>query len=159
MSIHSIPKLFVIMIVISLLIGCTSKEKHETVEVYSIETMSDSPNSDGMYSVIGHERVNAITIITESKNGLKSEVFIIKDYYDLGGDFMNSSIEYGQGSKDFVTEHMTSDGDKMQRDKPLTILTSELRDKSFSKIDLSDLEREQVRKHILDLVATIEKNN
>ncbi|MFX3632852.1 MAG: hypothetical protein ACE3L7_05350 [Candidatus Pristimantibacillus sp.] len=157
MSNRSVSKLFVIMMVICVLVGCASKEKHETVEVYSVESLSDSTDSEGMYTPIGHKLVNAITIIEESKNGKKWELFVVEDHYDLDGDFMESSIEYGQGSKDFVTEHMTSDGDKMNSDKPLTILTTELIDKDFKARDLSDLEKEQVKKHILNLVATIEK--
>ena len=150
-------KLFFIVGMALLLAACSEAEVVEHVEAFTVETMSDTPNSAGLYVKTGYKRENSVVLFEEWDNKLQAEVSSIEDFYNLNGDYVNTIISHTFSKE--LKWHNTLDSKKEQVElmEPTTILTPDL---DLSVImgetkNLTDEEKERVRAHVFKHVEKL----
>lgn len=145
-------KISLISAALVLLSACSDAEKYEHIEAYMIETLDPNPNEEGVYVRTGYMKSNAITIIVEGKNFIKTDVKSIEDYYDLSGKFIKSEIKRSTESKSHVTLHEDGDSQKEERQEPSTILIPDQNFERHGSIPLTEEEKLQVKEHVNSFV-------
>lgn len=146
----SAMKISLICAALVLLSACSDAEKYEHIEAFMIETLE--PNEEGMHVKTGYMKANAITILVEGKNYIKSDVKTVEDYYDVAGNFIKSEITHSFGSSSHVTLHEDGDTQKEERQEPSTILIPDQDFERHQSIPLSEDEKLQVKEHVKSLV-------
>lgn len=135
--------------------ACGQTEKHETIEVFVVETFDDKQNDQGMYETTGFKVVNAITSIEEGKTHLKADVKAIEDFYDLDGLYIQTEIihSYTNKSKMLLTEEGNTLKEELQ--EPSTILITPDNAKHYKTKDMTTEEKAQVKEHVLALMEKL----
>lgn len=138
-------------------VGCSNKEVHETVEVFSVEVFTDTPNHEGLYVKTGYKKVNSITYFEKSNNLERTRLSILEDYFDMDGKFIESIIAYSELDRNLLTPGLEKPKEnKKKMNEPITILAPAMKeDQPGEPKKLTEAESEQVRKHILEFTQTL----
>lgn len=142
-----------------LLFACGHVEKIEHVEVFIVETFGENkvgPGS-GFFEITGYQKVNAITKMQEGKNYLKADIKSIEDFYDTEGNYINTEIKHSYHTISYVTDVIHGDNLKEEVQKPTTILLPNNKQDSFSLINMTEEEKEQVKNHVLKYTGKLKK--
>lgn len=122
----------------------------ETIESYSI--IESEMNNDGLYEQVGYTKVNSITYIKDNKHIIITRIRAIEDYYDLDDNYIKTIVIDSFYEKLKINHYITSYDKKYEVAGPLTIYTPDY-DDLFSKVDLTRNESEEIRNHILAIIA------
>lgn len=145
--------LFLQVFVLPVRVAAAPRE-YQSVESYSIETLSNELNEDGFYEVTGYKKVNAFTSVWTFSDSMKSHIEVVEDYYDLNGNFINSIVK----SEDFENDLTIGKAKHKQKikefDKPKTMFVTSSKEK-FHKVNLSPSEEQQVKSHIQHLTEQL----
>ncbi|OCT13357.1 hypothetical protein A8709_03650 [Paenibacillus pectinilyticus] len=135
--------------------ACSQTEKHETIEVFAIETFDDHQNDKGFFERTGYKIVNAITTMEEGKTNVKSDMKSVEDFYDMEGSYVQTEIihSYSNKSKLLLTEEGNTHKDKLQQ--PSTILLSPDNFKNLKLNNLTQEEKDQVKEHLLAIMKKL----
>lgn len=149
--------LFIISLITSFLMGCSTSENVqvvEHVEVFTMDYFGDTPNSDGFMDIEGFRKVNSILRYeTSSRSGTTTRLYEVADYYNTDGVYIKSSI------KSDVVRNSTNLSDTKEKMKfePLTILTTDQPPESSEPPkELSEDEKKLVKEHVLKLTDTLD---
>lgn len=145
-----VMKLSLLCVVFVMISACSKSEKVEHIEVFATETSEQ--NEEGMFVRTGYKKVNAITIVVEGKNYIKSDIKMIEDSYDLKGNFIKSEIILSDANRSNIM--MTEDGDqtKTELTKPSTILIPDENYEGLKSVKLTAEQKVQVKEHVLSFV-------
>lgn len=148
----SMRKLFFMLGMALLLVACSEAEVVEHVEAFTIETMSDTPNSSGLYVKTGYKRENSVVLFKEWNSKLHAEVSSITDFYDLNGNYVNTIVSYTFSKE--LKLHNTIDSRKEQVElmEPTTILAPDISVVMGETKNLTDEEKERVRARVFKYV-------
>ncbi|WP_018759930.1 hypothetical protein [Paenibacillus terrigena] len=140
-----------------IIVGCSNKEVHDTVEVFTIEVLSDTPNNEGLYVKTGYKKVNSITYFEKSNNLERTKLFYLEDYFDMDGKFLESVIDYSELEKNLFTPRLEKPKEnKKKMNEPITILAPTIKEgQPGESTKLTEAESEQVRTHILEFIQTL----
>ncbi|EMT51489.1 hypothetical protein I532_16233 [Brevibacillus borstelensis AK1] len=89
-----------------ILLPASAKVQDETittVEAYSIETLSDTPNDEGLYEKTGYKNVNAITEVIQNGDRIVTKMYKVEDIYDIDENYINTVISAEEFQNDFKT--------------------------------------------------------
>ncbi|MGY3715846.1 hypothetical protein ACWE42_10015 [Sutcliffiella cohnii] len=150
---RGIYKIIVLAFIIFLLAACGSVEKHETIEVYVAETSQE--NNDGFYETTGYKKVNAITIVEEGENHIKTDIKAIEDYYDIEGNYIKTEVFHSKFKSSTVIDIESEVNKKEELKTPSTILIPEDSSTDFLFNNLTDEEKEQVKEHVLSFIKKL----
>ncbi|MFB0845499.1 hypothetical protein ACEU3E_25255 [Paenibacillus oleatilyticus] len=150
------------MICVSVVVPAANAEPVDntkiTVESYSIETLSDTKNAEGLYVPTGYKNVNAITEITDVGGEIKTKVSVVEDYFDQTNSFKNSVIKHEEyfnnwdsGEATFIKQSETSNTPHVQQKVGLTAKKTE----KFVQVNLSNDEKTKIKKEIEGYVAKL----
>ncbi|MFJ5771574.1 hypothetical protein [Psychrobacillus sp. NPDC093180] len=141
-------KKILFMIPLFLLFACSNTEKYEHVNVYVVETWGENA---------GYKKVNDLTNVEEGKNYITVNTRSIEDFYDKDGNNKRTEII----SSDYTSSNITNVGQgedlKEVLPKPSTILISEDKNEPFKLDDMTEEEKERVKKHILSYTNNLSK--
>lgn len=96
-----------------------SKEQITNVENYTIETLSDEVNEEGMYVETGYKNVNAITEVTKDGDRILTTMKSVEDYYDTNGNFLRSVVLENVAQNDYQTGKAKFKENKREAKSPL----------------------------------------
>ncbi|WP_419872002.1 hypothetical protein [Candidatus Pristimantibacillus sp. PTI5] len=143
-------KLSLLCIVFLLISACGKSEKVEHIEAFATETSEQ--NDEGMFVRTGYKKVNAVTIIVEGKNYIKSDIKMIEDSYDLEGNFIKSEIILSDAVRSDMMMSDNGDQTKTELAKPSTILIPDQSYEELESIKLTEEQKAQVKEHVLSFV-------
>ncbi|MFC6333055.1 hypothetical protein ACFP56_10505 [Paenibacillus septentrionalis] len=138
------------------LISCQSDNgnavavEKETIESFSTRELE--MNNDGLYEPVGYTKVNSITYIKENKHIIITHVRAVEDYYDLNDNYNKTVVVDSFYEKLKINHYVTSYDKKYEVAGPLTIHTPD-HDDLFSSVDLTSNESEDIKNHILKILA------
>ncbi|RXJ04570.1 hypothetical protein DS745_04075 [Anaerobacillus alkaliphilus] len=140
-------------LVLCLLAACSSTETIEHIEVFVINTSEQ--NNAGFFGTTGYKKVNAITLIEDGKHHIKTDIKAIEDFYDINGAYLKTEIIQSKHQRSKVT--LAEDGEDIKQElgQPSTILIPDDHLQDFRLDDLTDNEKEKVRKHVLSLIKDL----
>ncbi|RKD25611.1 hypothetical protein BEP19_01320 [Ammoniphilus oxalaticus] len=149
--------IFIVSLITLFLAGCSSSESVEVVEhveVFTMDYLGDTPNSDGFFEPKGYRKVNSVLRYeTSSRSGMTTKLYEVADYYNNDGVYINSSVKYEmfRGSSNFEDSK-----EKMEFD-PLTILAEDRPPESPEPSkELSEDEKKLVKEHVLKLINALD---
>ncbi|MFJ7935058.1 membrane lipoprotein lipid attachment site-containing protein [Sporosarcina sp. NPDC096371] len=148
-------KLFFVLGMALLLASCSEAEVVEHVEAFTIETMSDTPDSSGLYVKVGYHRVNSVSFLKEWGDKVQGETSSIEDFYNLDGDYVSTRVTYSYGEA--LKRHNLLDGknEYIELTEPTTILAPAMSSGVIETKSLSEEEKEKVKAHVLKYVDGI----
>lgn len=132
-------------------------ETIKNVEAYSIETLSDEPNDDGLFEVTGYKQVNAITEITADANQIKTKMFKVEDYYDRNSNYINTVVTSEEFENDYNTGEAKAKKQTKQYDKAMTISVNKSEKNTLSSTDLTNTKRISVQKNVELAISALDE--
>ncbi|WP_246302924.1 hypothetical protein [Paenibacillus plantarum] len=142
-------KFCLFMFTFLLVSACSHTEKYETIEVFTIETLDDIQNDQGIFERTGYKIVNAITTIEEGKTHMKSDIKSIEDFYDMEGDYLQTEIIHSYSNKSKLL--LTEEGNTLKETikVPSTILITPDNANHLKVNNMTQEEKVQVKEHLL----------
>jgi len=129
-----------------LLFACSNTEKYEHVSVYVVETLGENA---------GYKKVNDLTNVVEGKNYITVNTKSIEDFYDKDGNYKRTEIIASDYTSSDITNVGHGEDLKEELQKPFTILIPEDMYEPFKLFDMTEEEKERVKKHILSYTENL----
>ncbi|RKD27072.1 hypothetical protein BEP19_00420 [Ammoniphilus oxalaticus] len=144
--------IFIFSLLTLLLMGCSSSESVqviEHIEVFTMDYLGDTPNSEGLMEIEGYRKVNSILRYeTSSRSGKTTKLYEVADYYNNDGTYINSSIKYDV----FRDSTNYSDTKEEMEFEPVTTLAADQPPESPGPgKELSEDEKNLIKEHVFKL--------
>lgn len=118
------------------------------MEVHLVETVGENTS---------YKKVNALTNVEEGKNYIKINTRSIEDFYDKDGNYSRTEVTSSDYTSSYITNLGHGDDLKEEIQKPSTILIPTDKKEPFQLVDMTEEEKERVKKHILSYTDNLSK--
>ncbi|MEK3917855.1 hypothetical protein [Paenibacillus sp. FSL H7-0331] len=129
-------------------------QSKETVESFTIETMSTEKNADGLYVVTGYKNVDSIMKFNTREGKIILNVSMVKDYYDTNGNFVKTVIK----DEGIDNNLVTGEAEKLVSNITENLAPKTLKSKkAVSSATLSENDKKKIKESIQNEVNNLPK--
>lgn len=121
------------------------------VESFEVEYLSDIPNEEGLYELLGYKKVNSIWEVTKTTDAVETVLTSVEDYYDLEGKFIESKVVIGEYENDYNTGEANVKIRNKEFKSPQTIKVNKKTVNSEDRTLINE-DKVKVENHIANLI-------